>query len=811
MNSSGLQFTSMTELLATCSLTEQQTRQFEQKSLDVVYQSLKNLQGSAEKARGDLEQQYRLLMKAGELGNIITKSSKFARWKQNTANAALFYADFEKVVREASNLQSVLNIKYENLVRRADTQKRAEQEAADKRAATITVDSTMRAVRAKITPRELVRKVENDTPKKSALIFDIRQNQSDAIFYNRSEMITVIQVPYDMIDSSLTFASFRTNLAVTQRALLARLSTSDYVVLMDDDGPELVNTSPLPKSKMSFLFKALTQYNQSERLRERPMFMEGGFKMWKAQYPTYTKNEQPVTPRSIPSDELDDVISAYHRNYPMISEIRYPDLNTMRPEPTAQTPPAPAAPPAAPALNRQSTIPPVAMTQRPMIPPSLPSSTPPAPLKPVAPPTPPIFPLLDRTSKPSTLPERPIDPSPTRQNGGGEVKRPPLLDRATKPNAQNAQTSKQHEAQLLSIYDQMDMAIHRVVDDSTRNKGRGVPGAVGLFNMGNTCFMSATLQCLFQTPGLAEVFTKKVFVSKVNTQSRLGSKGVISAGFASLSDMIWNGTFTAIRPSRFLQLFSDTVYQPLSDGRQHDASEFQIFLLDALHEDTNQAQRISFEQNYHGGAGIAKEAADFLKKHYQFSLSPVNRLLGSITVSEIRCLTCGASSATFEENTIISVEIPSNSSCSLDMCLRSHFSQTKLDGDSRWNCPKCKEPRASTRTSKLWQPPPVMIIHLKRFALFNGDFEKNTAAVTFETARFDVRPYLHEMAPAEKPVYKLYAATLHNGRLNSGHYTAVASHLRSDKWLRFDDSVVTPCENFKVDPSLAYILFYKRC
>ncbi|NP_001355448.1 SAM-dependent methyltransferase [Caenorhabditis elegans] len=35
MNSSGLQFTSMTELLATCSLTEQQTRQFEQKSLDV--------------------------------------------------------------------------------------------------------------------------------------------------------------------------------------------------------------------------------------------------------------------------------------------------------------------------------------------------------------------------------------------------------------------------------------------------------------------------------------------------------------------------------------------------------------------------------------------------------------------------------------------------------------------------------------------------------------------------------------------------------------------------------------------------------
>ncbi|EFP08319.1 hypothetical protein CRE_06198 [Caenorhabditis remanei] len=365
----------------------------------------------------------------------------------------------------------------------------------------------------------------------------------------------------------------------------------------------------------------------------------------------------------------------------------------------------------------------------------------------------------------------------------------------------------------------MTMAIERSIDERTRSRGSGNPGAVGLYNMGNTCFMSATLQCLFQTPGLSDVFTKKTFITKVNTHSRLGSKGIISAGFASLSDTIWNGTYTAIRPSRFLppiplffqQLFAEEVYKALNDGRQHDASEFQIFLLDALHEDTNQAARIGFEQNYRGGQAIREEAADFLKKHYMFTASPVNRILGSISVSEVRCLTCHESSATFEENTIVSVEIVSTSSCSLDNCLQSHFSTTKLEGDSCWNCPKCKQPRPSTRTSKLWQPPTVLIIHLKRFSMFNGDFEKNTAQVSFNPENFNISPYLHEAASRERTNYKLYAATLHNGRLNSGHYTAVASHLKSERWHRYDDETVTPCEKYQVNQSLAYILFYKRC
>lgn len=94
----------------------------------------------------------------------------------------------------------------------------------------------------------------------------------------------------------------------------------------------------------------------------------------------------------------------------------------------------------------------------------------------------------------------------------------------------------------------------------------------------------------------------------------------------------------------------------LADGHQHDASEFQLFLLDALHEDTNQVltaavvsqwlsvvcrffdrslqvtKRISFEQNYKGGAQIMNDAKDYEKKSRLFSCSPVNKIFNVCSI-----------------------------------------------------------------------------------------------------------------------------------------------------------------------------------
>lgn len=114
-------------------------------------------------------------------------------------------------------------------------------------------------------------------------------------------------------------------------------------------------------------------------------------------------------------------------------------------------------------------------------------------------------------------------------------------------------------------------------------------GVVGLVNLGNTCYLNTTAQCLLAAPVLTPFFATGQYARHVSRRSRMGWQGRIADEWGSVVRDAWSGDFSTIAPVALKQAIAEL--QPRFSGyEQHDASEVLAFLLDGLHEDMNRAR-----------------------------------------------------------------------------------------------------------------------------------------------------------------------------------------------------------------------------
>jgi ubiquitin C-terminal hydrolase len=125
-----------------------------------------------------------------------------------------------------------------------------------------------------------------------------------------------------------------------------------------------------------------------------------------------------------------------------------------------------------------------------------------------------------------------------------------------------------------------------VEENSIVETPRSKKGLVGLQNLGNTCFMNTSLQCVSNCYELTQYFLKDLYKKDINQDNPIGTGGVLAKAYANFLKNVWYGEAGVFSPWNFKRAIA-TFQSMFSGYQQHDTQEFLNYLLDGLHEDLN--------------------------------------------------------------------------------------------------------------------------------------------------------------------------------------------------------------------------------
>ena len=386
----------------------------------------------------------------------------------------------------------------------------------------------------------------------------------------------------------------------------------------------------------------------------------------------------------------------------------------------------------------------------------------------------------------------------------------------------------------------------------------------GMFNLGNTCFINSTLQCLIWTSGFIDSLPYMYSSQVYNDNTRL---------VRVLDDVVnlchafpdGGGDYRPVDVTELLRSISlvapHLVTMPGTDGyqSQQDAAEFLLWLLNHLHgilrvqsggksgleiilSNTNisdlakskQACLGKLQKSKSTNISLLREPLTNLSEvdwqlHWQEDSSTLYQLFLGQLIEARECQMCQKMSFSIEYFTMLPLPLPMTMDTSRHYTLESCFEQFSSTEDmTQSNMITCSCVSGSEdtltpgkRLTLLSRPSKRMVIQLTRYSYDSTQSAavKNTVSVLFPQV-LDLFPHtmssvLKNNDRVKSMTYELQGFCVHSGAQSTsfGHYVAYCK-ASTGKWYCFNDEQVSIIDNIEAELKStfvlqnAYLLFY---
>ena len=349
-------------------------------------------------------------------------------------------------------------------------------------------------------------------------------------------------------------------------------------------------------------------------------------------------------------------------------------------------------------------------------------------------------------------------------------------------------------------------------------KKRTAPILIGLDNIGATCYMNATLQCLSNTKQLTEFF--------LNTYQK-NPKNIMVNEYHDLILNLWNrdNNNNSFSPDNFKNVLSKE--NPLFAGiAANDSKDLINFLLERFHNELNQTNESNINNNidyYNQDQTNENNMLNFFRQEFsQEYNSPISRLFYGIMETKAQCTLCQIYKFNFQVFSFLEFPLQqvnqfcfnngrkplynndgTNPDVNLYECFDYYGKIDLMNGENQMYCNFCNQLTDTFYSTSLYSAPNNLIINLNR-----GKGAVYECKVNFPEI---LNIFNYVFLKTGVTVYELYAVICHLGPSSmSGHFVAYCRNRMDNKWYLYNDGFVTLCTKPKqYQEGMPYILFYR--